>query len=400
MMTAWPLAIGAYTATSCVGRGNRALLGALLAQRSGLLPQAFDTFERPAFLGAVDGLDDAQLPASLADFECRNNRLAALTLAQDGFDAAVHAAITRYGADRVGVFVGTSTSGLLQTELAYRRRETPQFALPADFHYAQTHNTYSLAAFVCAATGARGPASVTSVACASSAKVFGSAARAIAAGLVDVAIVGGVDTLCLTTLYGFSSLELLSSTACRPFDRERDGISIGEAGAFLLLLRREDATADAPLCLGIGESSDAHHMSSPHPEGAGAELAMRRALHCARLEPAAIDYLNLHGTATPSNDLAEDRAVHRVFGGSVPVSSTKGAHGHTLGAAGAIEAVVSLLALREGLIPAGVNTREVDPALQSPYLLENRRAPVARVLSNSFGFGGSNCSLVFGETAH
>ena len=207
-----------------------------------------------------------------------------------------------------------------------------------------------------------------------------------------------MDSLCLTTLYGFNSLGLMSEQACRPFDAQRNGISIGEAAAFALLERApENLDADAVLLLGIGESSDAYHMSSPHPDGLGARMAMQDALNMAGLQPDEIDYINLHGTATQSNDAAEGKAVSAVFGSGTPCSSTKGATGHTLGAAGGVEAVICALALQNSLLPAGLNTQHLDPAQSLDYLLENRERPVARTLSNSFGFGGTNCSLIFGR---
>ena len=157
---------------------------------------------------------------------------------------------------------------------------------------------------------------------------------------------------------------------------------------------------DAVLLLGVGESSDAYHMSSPHPDGLGARMAMQEALKMAGLQPTDIDYINLHGTATPSNDAAEGKAVAALFGSHTPCSSTKGATGHTLGAAGSVEAVLCALALQHGLLPAGLNTRQLDPTLDIDYLLENREQPVAHVLSNSFGFGGTNCSLIFGRAGN
>ena len=345
-------------------------------------------------------MDAVQLPQELAAFDCRNNRLALMGLMQDGFSQAVTAAAKKYGPQRVGVFIGTSTSGILQTELAYRRRDPVSGALPADFSYASTHNTFSVADFTRRYLGLGGPAFVVSCACASSAKVFASARRLIATGLIDAAVVGGVDSLCLTTLYGFNSLGLMSTRACRPFDIDRDGISIGEAAAFALL---EPAPAqldgDAVLLLGIGESSDAHHMSSPHPDGLGARMAMQQALMMAGLDAAAIDYINLHGTATPSNDAAEAKAVAALFGPRTACSSTKGATGHTLGAAGALEAVICALSLQHSLLPGGLNTQQPDPALALNYLINNREQAVNHVLSNSFGFGGTNCSLVFGRAA-
>jgi 3-oxoacyl-[acyl-carrier-protein] synthase I len=394
-----PLQLTHFTATSCLGHGLEPTLAALRTQKSGLAPCAFETVtDLATYIGEVAGVDEAPLPASLAEYECRNNRLAYLGLRQDGFNAAVGAAAARYGRRRVGVLLGTSTSGILQTEQAYRRRDPATGALPDDFHYRTTHNTYSVADFVRTAFNLEGPAVVVSTACSSSAKVFASAARMIEAGVIDAAIVGGVDSLCLTTLYGFNSLELLSADPCRPYDVDRNGLSIGEAAAFILLQRPADnLDADAVLLLGAGESSDAHHMSSPHPEGLGARMAMAAALKTAGLQPADIDYINLHGTATPSNDAAEGRAVAAVFGNAVPCSSTKGATGHTLGAAGGLEAIINALALQHGFLPGGVNTRCVDPDIPVQYLTANQQRAPRRVLSNSFGFGGTNCSLILGR---
>jgi len=388
-----PLAIAEYTLVTALGAGREATLAALQAQRSGLAPAHFLDVELPTWIGEVPGLDAAPLPPEFAAFDCRNNRLAWLALQQDGFADAVRAARSRWGADRVAVLLGTSTAGLLETELGYRRRG-PAGELPGDVNYRDRQNTYAVGAFVTHAFGLSGPSWVVSTACSSSAKVFGNAARLIATGMVDAAVVGGVDSLCLTTLYGFDSLELLSPEICRPWDAQRRGLSIGEGAAFALLER--DSAAPQGWLLGVGESNDGYHMSTPHPEGAGAIAAMRAALDDARLAPEDIGYINLHGTATPSNDATEDRAVSAVFGTGVPCSSTKGATGHTLGAAGGVEAAISLLALRHRLLPAGLNVREIDPALRLAYLRENRELPLRAVLSNSFGFGGTNASLVLG----
>ncbi len=393
-----PLWFSHFTATSSIGCGRAQTLAALRERRGGLAPCTFDTVDLATQVGAVADVDAVQLPAALGAFDCRNNRLAFLGLMQDGFADAVAAARRKYGAQRIGIFLGTSTSGILQTELAYRRRDPDNGALPADFIYGSTHNTFSVADFTRQVFGLGGPAVVVSSACSSSAKVFASARRMLAAGLIDAAVVGGVDSLCLTTLYGFNSLGLISSQACRPFDIARDGISIGEAAAFALLEPMPaQLDGNAVLLLGVGESSDAHHMSSPHPDGLGARMAMQDALKTAGLDAAGIDYINLHGTATPSNDAAETKAVVAVFGSGTPCSSTKGATGHTLGAAGGLEAVICALALQHGLLPGGLNTRQLDPALPLNYLLDNREQPVRRILSNSFGFGGTNCSLVFGR---
>ena len=396
-----PVLLSHFTATSCLGYGNAATLAALRLQRSGLQPCQFETVHDLAtYVGEVAGVDAVELPASLAAYNCRNNRLAWLGLQQDGFSDAVEAAIARHGRRRVGVFLGTSTSGILETEQAFRHRDPVSGALPEEFVYRTTHNTYSVADFVRTAFQLEGPAVVVSTACSSSAKVFASAARMLAAGLIDAAIVGGVDSLCLTTLYGFNSLELLSPEPCRPFDIARKGLSIGEAAAFILLERPgAQLNADAVLLLGAGETSDAHHMSSPHPDGLGAQMAMAAALQAAGLQAADIDYLNLHGTATPSNDAAEGKAVAALFGNNVPCSSTKGATGHTLGAAGGMEAIISALALQQGFLPGGVNTQNLDPAIPIQYLTANQDSAPRRVLSNSFGFGGTNCSLILGRAA-
>ncbi len=392
------LHLSCFTATSAMGRGLAETLEALRQRRSGLLPCAFDSVDLKTYIGKVADVDAVNIRPPLAAFDCRNNRLAQLALEQDGFATAVRTAVERYGAARVGVFVGTSTAGILQTELAYRRRDPVTGALPADFNYRGTHSTFSVADFTRNYFNLTGPAVVVSSACSSSAKVFSSARRMLAAGLIDAAVVGGVDSLCLTTLYGFNSLGLLSEQACRPFDENRNGISIGEAAAFALLERLPDhLDADAVLLLGVGESSDAYHISSPHPEGLGARMAMKDALDMAGLHPSEIDYINLHGTATQSNDDAEGKAVLALFGSDTPCSSTKGATGHTLGAAGGLEAVICALALQNDLLPAGLNTEHTDPRLSLNYLMNNREQPVARVLSNSFGFGGTNCSLVFGR---
>ncbi|MES2499919.1 MAG: beta-ketoacyl-[acyl-carrier-protein] synthase family protein [Pseudomonadota bacterium] len=387
-----------YTATSCIGRGLQQTLDALREGKKSLKPCDFETVDLSTFIGEVNGVNSVKMPNGLADYNCRNNRLAQLGLEQDGFNDAVNIAAEKNGRDRVGVFIGTSTSGILETELAFRNRNLETGALPADFVYSRTQNSYSVADFTRQYFKLTGPAVAVSSACSSSAKVFSVARRMIEAGLIDAAVVGGVDTLCLTTLYGFNSLGLLSTQACRPYDIARDGISIGEAAAFALL-ERPDANLkpDAILLLGIGESSDAYHMSSPHPEGLGARMAMQQALDSAGLIPTDIDYINLHGTATPSNDAAEAKAVSAIFGDATPpCSSSKGATGHTLGAAGAVEAVICALALRHAFIPSGFNTTQVDPSLNLNYQLKNSNQVLTRVMSNSFGFGGTNCSLIFG----
>ena len=315
-----------------------------------------------------------------------------LRCAPTGSPNSVAAARSRYGAARIAVVLGTSTAGILSSEEAYRARDPATGRLPDWFDYEHTHDMGALARFVRAALALEGPAFVVSTACASSAKAFADAAMLIAAGVADAAVVGGADSLCRMTLRGFAALELISPVPCRPCAADRAGLSVGEAAGFALL----EPAGEGVALLGSGASSDGHHMSAPHPEGAGAAAAMREALAAAGLGPEEIDYVNLHGTGTVQNDAMEDAAVVSVFGTGTPCSSTKGWSGHTLGAAGVLEALISALCIREGLLPGCLGLDRPDPALRAQILAANRVAPVRRVVSNSFGFGGINCSLVLG----
>jgi 3-oxoacyl-[acyl-carrier-protein] synthase I len=392
-----PLLLSHFSLVSCLGAGRAATIAALRERRSGLRPCNFETVSLPTHVGRVEGLEERRITGALAAYDCRNNRLVRLALEQDGFGAAVADARRRYGAHRIAVFAGTSTAGILETEAMFRRRDAETGHLPACFRYKETHNTFSVADFVRRELGLSGPALVVSAACASTAKAFGNAARMMALGLCDAAIVGGADSLCLTTLYGFHSLQLTAEGPCRPFDATRSGISIGEAAGFALLERADRATGGGVELLGVGESSDAHHMSSPHPEGLGARLAMEKALASAALTPGDIDYINLHGTATQIGDAAEDHAISALFGARTACSSTKGQTGHTLGASGIVEAIIAALSIENGFIPASPTTRQLDPQVKSRYLVAGAVQPVRRAMSNSFGFGGSNCSLILGR---
>ncbi|NCF26501.1 MAG: beta-ketoacyl-ACP synthase [Gammaproteobacteria bacterium] len=398
MMPADALLISASTLVNALGRGSRACFDALEAAQGGLRRCDFDDADLDTWIGRVDGLEDEPVVDELAGFDCRNNRLAQLGLRQDDFVERVAQARDRYGAARIGVFIGTSTSGVLQAELAYRHRDPVSGALPADFSYFGTQNVMSVAEFTRRFLSLQGPVMSVSTACSSSAKVFASAYRHIKAGLCDAAVVGGADSLCFSTLYGFSSLGLVSDRPCRPWDAERHGMNIGEGAGFALLEKMVDGAVGVAL-LGYGESSDAYHMSSPHPEGAGAAAAMKTALERAGLTADAIDYINLHGTGTWANDESEDRAVMQVFGSGTTCSATKGFTGHTLGAAGITETLFALGSIERGFIPGTLNSQRLDPELSAAVLLENRAVPVTRVLSNSFGFGGSNCSLVLGAVS-
>lgn len=401
-MKSWPdIQLKPLFATSCslvsaLGRGVEPAFEALVAGRSGLRRNDFLGSTLDTWIGRVDGLEEQAGPQT-GDFpDFRVQRMARAALDADGFGQSVERARQAHGAQRIGVFLGTSSAGMLEGELAYRRRPPGLAPLPAELSYRDSFCMYAPAAYVRAALGLKGPAAVVSTACSSSAKVFAAAARAIESGLCDAAVVGGVETLCFTTLHGFSSLELLSREPCRPCDANRAGISLGEGAAFVLL-EKSDPSGDGLALLGYGESADAHHMSTPHPEGLGAALAMRSALERAGIPVTEVDYINLHGTGTRNNDAAEDAAVFAVAGDGVPCSGTKGWTGHTLGAAGAVEAVLTLLCLRHGYAPGTLNTGHRDNALRSQVLLEGRRAPLRNAMSNSFGFGGSNCSLVFGR---
>jgi len=388
-----PLAIAACSATSALGHGLAAQLEALRRGRGGLRPNDFSPAPLECRIGRVAGVEDVALPAPLAHWDCRNNRLAWLGLQQDELMDAIAGAIERQGATRVALILGTSTASIGATEDAYRRLDHGRF--PEDLRRPEIHTPHSLAAFVANATGIAGPALTISTACSSSAKVFASAERLIRLGLADAALVGGVDTLCDSVLFGFHSLELVSKHACRPFDAQRDGISIGEAAAFALL-EPVQVAPNAPRLLGHGESSDAHHMSTPHPEGRGARAALDDALVRAGIGADAVDYINLHGTATLKNDEVEAKLLPR-FAPRTRASSTKGFTGHTLGAAGALEAVFALLAIEHGIVPPNLGCSEPMPAA-APWLAlrpSSQRVDVA--LSNSFGFGGNNACLVFGR---
>jgi len=388
-----PLAIRAFTATTAVGHGLAAQADALRARRSGLRRNDFGAFGDVAldtWIGRVDGVEDAPLPERLARWECRNNRLAWLALQQDGVLDALRTVRSRHGADRIALVIGTSTSSIGATEEAYARLEDGAF--PPDLRRPMVHTPHSLGGFLQDATGIGGPCVTVATACSSSAKVFAQAARLLQAGIVDAALVGGVDTLCGSVLYGFNSLGLVSKEPCRPFDVARDGLSLGEAGGFALLERGSDSGF---LLRGYGESSDAHHMSAPHPEGLGARLSMGDAMARAGVDPVDVGYLNLHGTATPANDAVEARAVAELFPATLHASSTKGWTGHTLGAAGIVESVFALLALRDGLLPGILNSGTPDPACGPQVRFANASADVRVAMNNSFGFGGNNCSLVF-----
>jgi len=387
-----PLRITAFTATCAAGSGRADLLRALQSGTSGLKPNDFGREPLATFIGRVAGLEEAPLPLEFSAYECRNNRLAWLGLQRDGFFEAVSAARRRHGAERVALVLGTSTSSIGATEEAYSRL-TPQGEFPEDLRYQAVHTPHSTGEFLQRSLGLHNAAVTVATACSSSAKAFAQGSRLLDLGIADAVVIGGVDSLCGSVLFGFNSLALVSPEPCRPFDAARSGISIGEAAAFALLER--DGSGSGPRFLGYGESSDAHHMSTPHPSGRGARLAMSDALARGGLESSAVDYINLHGTASLKNDEIEAQAVAEMFPSRTHASSTKGWTGHTLGAAGALEAVITLLSLESGLMPGNLNSRQLDAACGPQVRLDNARGSVRVAMSNSFGFGGSNCTLLF-----
>jgi 3-oxoacyl-[acyl-carrier-protein] synthase-1 len=390
------LSITHYTATSAAGIGLSKLRTSLVRRQSGLRQNDFPRCDLNTWIGRVPGVESVELPMICADLHSRNNQLAWLGLQQDGLLDAIAALAQRLGPKRIGVVMGSSTSSIGRTEEAYTQLEDSG-RMPLAYRQPGVHNLHSLGIFVAAATGLEGPAITLSTACSSSAKVFATAARWIEHGIVDAAIVGGVDSLCLNVLYGFNSLELISDTPCRPFDRARKGINIGE-GAGYALLTASALEPDAPLQLcGYGESSDAYHMSHPHPEGKGAIIAMTRALERAECSPADIDYINLHGTASKANDQVETLALAEVFTPSTLAGSTKAWTGHALGAAGILEAVIAMDTLKTGTIPGTLNCENLDPNFCFPILQDNVEKNVRFSMTNSFGFGGNNAALVFGH---
>jgi 3-oxoacyl-[acyl-carrier-protein] synthase-1 len=389
------LAITAFTATSAAGRGAGALALALAQRKSGLVENDFGPAPLACWIGQVAGLDEVCLPAALANWDSRNHRLAWLGLHQDGFREHALAAIERYGSARVALVLGTSTSSIGETERAYRELDADGH-MNASQRKSRAHQTHALGAFVQEALGIDGPCLTIATACSSSAKVFASAERLLRSGLADAAIVGGVDTLCGSVLFGFNSLQLVSPLPCRPFDIERSGLSLGEAAGFALL---ESITVDksAPRLIGYGESADAHHMSAPHPHGLGAQRALHDALERAAITPADVDYINLHGTASRQNDEVEAALIARTFPASTRVSSTKGWTGHTLGAAGGLEAAIALVAIERAFVPGNLNCDAPDGDCTAQLALDNESRAVRVALSNSFGFGGNNCTLAFAK---
>ena len=372
-------------------------LGVFSADTTRLSPHTLRTTGATVSVGRVfDPLPD--LPAGFEAFQCRNHRLAYVAFQQIAAEVAVLR--DALGPERIGVIIGSSTSGLDVSETAFFHWQATG-TLPDYYHYETQHEMGSIAKFIARLGGLRGPAYTISTACSASAKAFASAQNLLASGFCDAIITGGVDALCDLTLNGFEALSLLSRAIAKPMSKNRDGLNIGE-GAALFIVTREQG----PLRLcGVGESCDAYHMSAPHPEGMGADAAMRHALHEAHLQPEDIHYLNLHGTGTALNDAMEAKAVRRLLG-RVPCSSTKPLIGHCLGAAGAMEVGFCWLALqqaRNGRYPLLPHAWDGEPDETLPELrivchgeTIEQRGPVY-FMSNSFAFGGNNCTVIIGR---
>lgn len=391
-----PVALTACTATCAAGQGLQALADAVAANRTALSANRFGHPPLATFTGRVSGLEDFRVPDAWPAYDARVTRLAWASLQADGFAHAVAEARARHGAHRVGLVVGTSASTIGASEDAYRRL-APDGGFPPELRSEALNTLHALAVFTAYALALEGPAVTVSTACSSSAKAFATGERWLRLGLVDAVVVGGVEALSNSLLYGFRSLGLVGEAPCRPFDAARAGISIGEGAGWALLERGHGAVE----LWGYGESNDAHHMSSPHPQGAGAEAALEEALARAGLAADAIDHVNLHGTASAQNDEVEAALVARRYAPTVHASATKGLTGHTMGAAGAIEAALCWLAITRELLPGSPGTATVDPAFGPRFAQQLQRQPanqrVNAVASHSFGFGGNNCVLVFGR---
>ena len=392
-----PVAVIAFSALSACGQGNKALYQALSKNQSALAPLELLDVPFKTYVGAITQPLHS-LDPDLIDFDSRNSRVA-LTALND-IDAGVRVAMeevkSKYGSQRVGVVIGTSTSGLNETEDAYMELLKTD-KLPADFHFVKQHAYQATARFLQRELGLSGVCYAVSTACSSGAKAIAAGQRLIASGVCDAVLVGGVDTLCRLTLRGFHSLDLVAESPCTPMDKNRQGLSIGEAAGLLVLEKCCSSNLSNMKILAVGESADAYHMSTPHPEGIGAVLAMNNSLKKAGVSFDMLDYLNLHATATKINDRVESAAVYSIFANNLKCSGTKGLTGHTLGASGALETIITLLALQYQFIPGtyGLEELEGDCKLQVVKTpLYEQKLQIA--MSNSFGFGGNNASVLVG----
>jgi 3-oxoacyl-(acyl-carrier-protein) synthase len=384
------VAITGLGIVSALGSGVAAHLEAMREGRTGLRPL---TLFSPEDLGS---LPVGEVDAGLVS-RSRGPRCIRLAL-----HAARQALGLRTFEDRGLLALGTTTGGILESERHFLKHRGAVGA--EDRGLLLHHPVGTVTGVLGRALGLSAEEHTFSTACSSSANAIGFGAATVAQR-GGWALVGGVDSLSRLTYAGFHALRLLSSAPCRPFDRHRRGLSLGEGAAFLLLESEEQARQCGAPVLGFitgwGCASDAHHATAPHPRGDGAVAAIQGALADAGLHPADVDYVNAHGTATPANDVAEGLALERVFGAHCPLtSSTKGLTGHTLGAAGAIEIVLSLIALSSDFVPATTGLEEADPEIHIRHVPPGGLArPLSVVVSNSFGFGGNNTALVLSRAA-
>lgn len=385
-----------------LGQGKAAVARALYSgDSSGMRRESGWVPELSLTVGAVPG-ELPPLPELAGHPLCRNNQL--LLAAALEIEDSLRAAVAQFGAERVGVVLGTSTTGIDEASQGIAHF-LHNGELPPSYHYAQ-QELAEPASFLSDWLGVCGPSYSISTACTSGARALLSAQRLLNLGVCDAVICGGVDSLCKLTLNGFSALEAVSPELCNPFSRNRKGINIGEGAALFLMTREPLDASSAPIALlGGGASSDAHHISAPHPQGTGAQTAMSKALTAAGIAAEQIDYLNLHGTATQHNDAMESIAVQAIFPHGVPCSSSKPLTGHTLGAAGALEAAFCWLSLStynaDNLLPPQRWDGEADPALPALNLVKPGAHLTTRngraLMSNSFAFGGNNISLIIGD---
>lgn len=385
-----------YEASCAAGVGLQAIRQAMEARASGLTPNAFAHSDLDTWIGQIKALDNYIWPVDEQGWQSRNNALIDLALHQGTLLASLKQLQEKYGNSRIGIVMGSSTSSIDRTEVAYHHLDAAGM-LPGEYIQETVFNPHAPGLFVAHRLGLSGPNMTINTACSSSAKVFATAARWLQAGIADAVLVGGADTLCMSVLQGFHSLQLVSQQPCRPFDAQRDGINLGEGAGFALLTLDAENDRNGIRLSGYGESSDAHHMSHPHPEGAGARLAIEQALARAALKPENIGYINLHGTASRANDHIEGNLVGRMFPPQTLASSTKGWTGHTLGAAGILEAIFAIEALTTGLVPGTLNLDRLDPEITLSISAGNTRASMQHVMTNSFGFGGNNACLIFSK---
>ncbi|WP_434779136.1 beta-ketoacyl-[acyl-carrier-protein] synthase family protein [Neisseria sp. Ec49-e6-T10] len=382
----------AFGAINALGSDCKSISSALKEGQTGLKSNnSWLTNQQTTFLGQVQA-DLPLVPPDLSQHNSRNNQLILAALEQ--IRPQVDNLISQFGHNRIAVIMGTSTSGIYEGELAIAHYLT--YGVLADGFDYQQQQFGDAGEFLAKYLGLTGPSYTISTACSSSARAIISGYRLLKAGLVDAAIVGGADSLCKMAINGFNSLEAISTKQCLPFAQDRDGINIGEAAGLMILSKEQSDLS----ILGFGESSDAWHMSAPHPEGIGAKNAMQKALAHAKLTPENIGYINLHGTATRLNDDAESKAVYQVFADQTPCSSTKHLTGHTLGAAGITEAIISALILQDNLpLPQQDFTHSPQDAALAPIQLVKGHLNLKQktILSNSFAFGGNNACLILGN---